>query len=260
MHGKYLRKIQLPYLHFLLQFDHNSCEATAIVAESENASTATEPDDGQSETNAETERTETTEVITEDSTETPAPVEVSGSTENSTILPLSYEDFNVNGFGYSNYVDLYGAGNGYEDVERISIMTTNCTAYTEYPDQISSDTETSRGIKLGDSREQVIAAYGESRNEVVYKSKAYNHDGLESQYNLCYSYLDERYPEVFFKVSNHQFNWWFAISPPKGYITARPKGRCHKHFYWSAIKRYFVNLLFSILLLVLLYTSVLPRL
>lgn len=109
-------------------------ETTAIVAESENASTATEPDAGQSETNAETERTETTEVITEDSTETPAPVEVSGSTENSTILPLSYEDFNVNGFGYSNYVDLYGAGNGYEDVERISIMTTNCTAYTEYPD------------------------------------------------------------------------------------------------------------------------------
>ena len=57
-----------------------------------------------------------------------------------------------------------------------------------------------------------------------------------------------------FKVSNHQFNWWFAISPPKGYVTARPKGRCHKHFYWSAIKRYFLNLLFSILLLVLLYT------
>ena len=176
-------------------------ETTAIVAESENASTATEPDAGQSETNAETERTETTEVITEDSTETPAPVEVSGSTENSTILPLSYEDFNVNGFGYSNYVDLYGAGNGYEDVERISIMTTNCTAYTEYPDQMSSDTETSRGIKLGDSREQVIAAYGEPRNEVVYKSKAYNHDGLESQYNLCYSYIDERYPEVFFNLS-----------------------------------------------------------
>ena len=229
MHGKYLRKIQLPYLHFLLQFDHNSCEATAIVAESENASgsvavdatrcgvslwlvpalawtgvcfgTATEPDAGQSETNAETERTETTEVITEDSTETPAPVEVSGSTENSTILPLSYEDFNVNGFGYSNYVDLYGAGNGYEDVERISIMTTNCTAYTEYPDQMSSDTETLRGIKLGDSREQVIAAYGEPRKEVVYKNKAYNHDGLESQYNLCYSYIDESYPKVFFNLS-----------------------------------------------------------
>ena len=143
---------------------------TTIVAESENATTATEPDAGQSKTNAETERTETTEVITEDSTETPAPVEVSGSTENSTILPLSYEDFNVNGFGYSNYVDLYGAGNGHEDVERISIMTTNCTAYTEYPDQMSSDTETSRGIKLGDSREQVIAAYGEPRNEVVYRS------------------------------------------------------------------------------------------
>ena len=176
-------------------------EEISTTVEAENTSTATEAEAGQSETNAETERTETTEVITEDSTGTPAPVEVSGSTENSTILPLSYEDFNVNGFGYSNYVDLYGAGNGYEDVERISIMTTNCTAYTEYPDQMSSDTETSRGIKLGDSREQVIAAYGEPRNEVVYRSKAYNHDGLESQYNLCYCYIDERYPEVFFNLS-----------------------------------------------------------
>ena len=89
-----------------------------------------------------------TEVITKDSTETPATVEVSVEAENNIISPLSYEDFNINGFGYSNYVDLYGAGNGYEDVERISIMTTNCTAYTEYPDQMSSDTETSRGIKI----------------------------------------------------------------------------------------------------------------
>ena len=24
---------------------------------------------------------------------------------------------------------------------------------------------------------------------------------------------------------NHQFNWWFIISPPKGCPTARPKGR-----------------------------------
>lgn len=176
-------------------------EEISTTVEAENTSTATEAEAGQNETTTENESTETTEVITEDSTETPAPVEVSGSTENSTILPLSYEDFNVNGFGYSNYVDLYGAGNGYEDVERISIMTTNCTAYTEYPDQMSSDTETSRGIKLGDSREQVIAAYGEPRNEVVYRSKAYNHDGLESQYNLCYCYIDERYPEVFFNLS-----------------------------------------------------------
>ena len=112
-------------------------------------------------------------------------MEVSVEAENNIISPLSYEDFNINGFGYSNYVDLYGAGNGYEDVERISIMTTNCTAYTEYPDQMSSDTETSRGIKLGDSREQVIAAYGEPRNEVVYRSKAYNHDGLGDRFKFC---------------------------------------------------------------------------
>ena len=154
-------------------------------------------------------------MITEDSTETPAPVEVSGSTENSTILPLSYEDFNVNGFGYSNYVDLYEAGNGYEDVERISIMTTNCTAYTEYPDQMSSDTETSRGIKLGDSREQVIAAYGEPQKEVVYKNKAYNHDGLESQYNCAIPILTKAtrksfsiYPSAWIKMI---MCWTFAM-------------------------------------------------
>ena len=166
-------------------------EEISTTVEAENTSTPTEAETGQNETVVETERVETTEVITKDSKEA----------ENNIISPLSYEDFNINGFGYNNYVDLYGAGNGYEDVERIAIMATNCTAYTEYPAQMSSDTATSRGIKLGDSREQVIAAYGEARNEVVYKSKAYNHDGLESQYNLCYSYLDERYPEVFFNLS-----------------------------------------------------------
>ncbi len=44
---------------------------------------------------------------------------------------------------------------------------------------------------------------------------------------------------MFSEVTNHQFNWWFDFSPPKGYITTRPTGRCHKHFYWSAIKRYY---------------------
>ena len=66
--------------------------------------------------------------------------------------------------------------------------------------------------------------------------------------------------KVFIEVINHQFNWWFDISPPKGYVTARPKGRYRKHFYWSAIKRYFWNLLFSILLPALLYIFELPHL
>lgn len=37
-------------------------------------------------------------------------------------------------------------------------------------------------------------------------------------------------------------------------VTARPKGRYRKHFCWPAIKRYYSNLLVSILLLALLYT------
>lgn len=37
-------------------------------------------------------------------------------------------------------------------------------------------------------------------------------------------------------------------------VTIRPKGRYRKHFCWPAIKRYYSNLLVSILLLALLYT------
>ena len=61
-------------------------------------------------------------------------------------------------------------------------------------------------------------------------------------------------------VSNHQFNWWFGISPQKGIFTARPKGRYRKHFYRSAIKRYFLYLLSLIPLPALLYTFVLLHL
>ena len=148
----------------------------------------------------ERESTEATEEV-EESTVDLEETEITEVAEEKTIQPVSYDDFNINGFGYSNYIDLYGAGNGYDDVERVSIMATNCSAYAEYPDQMTTDTMTFRGIKLGDSREMVIAAYGEPYKEVVYQSKNYNHDGLQSQYNLCYSYIDDRYPEVFFNLS-----------------------------------------------------------
>ena len=149
----------------------------------------------------EIESTEATEEVEEESTVDLEETEIAEVEEEKTIQPISYDDFNINSFGYSNYIDLYGAGNGYDDVIRVEIMATNCSAYTEYPDQRTTDTMTYRGIKLGDSREMVIAAYGEPQGEVVYKNKSYNHDGLQSQYNLCYEYIDDRYPEVFFDLS-----------------------------------------------------------
>lgn len=69
----------------------------------------------------------------------------------------------------------------------------------------------------------------------------------------------ETVPSKQVEVINHQFNWWFDSSPPKGYITARPKGRYRKLFYWSAIKRYYSNPLSLILLLAPLYTFALLR-
>ena len=46
-----------------------------------------------------------------------------------------------------------------------------------------------------------------------------------------------------------------SLALQRAIITARPKGRYRKHFYWPAIKRYYWNLLFSIPLLAHLYIS-----
>lgn len=112
------------------------------------------------------------------------------------IESVAYEDFNVNNVtGYSNYIDEYGSGRG--DF-RIVICDINS------PDTLCDnvhDQTTYRGIALGDSREQVIEKYGEPGSEVVYKNHRWDHDGLEAQYNMNYSYIDERYPEVFFCLS-----------------------------------------------------------
>lgn len=88
-----------------------------------------------------------------------------------------------------------------EETEIAEEKTIQPVSYDEYPDQMTTDTMTSRGIKLGDSREMVIAACGEPQKEVVDQSKNYNHDSLQSQYNLCYCYIDDKYPEVFFNLS-----------------------------------------------------------
>ena len=116
--------------------------------------------------------------------------------ETAEIALVSYEDFNVNNItGYSNYIDEYGTG---RSDFRVVICDVNS------PDTLCDnvhDQTTYRGIALGDSREQVLEKYGEPGSEVVYKNKRWNHDGLEAQYNINYSYIDERYPEVFFCLS-----------------------------------------------------------
>lgn len=115
--------------------------------------------------------------------------------ETSEIAPISYEDYNVNNItGYSNYIDEYATGKEF----RIVICDVNS------PDTLCDnvhDQTTYRGIALGDSREQVLEKYGEPHSEVVYKNNRWNHDGLEAQYNINYSYIDERYSEVFFCLS-----------------------------------------------------------
>lgn len=42
---------------------------------------------------------------------------------------------------------------------------------------------------------------------------------------LSYVEIHQFYKDCHMSSYNHQFNWWFIIGPPKGYPTARPKGR-----------------------------------
>ena len=112
------------------------------------------------------------------------------------IAPISYEDYNVNSNGYSNYIEEYGL----EDDKNFRIVICDRNSPDTLCDNVYDQT-TYRGIALGDSREQVLEKYGEPYNEVVYMNHRWDHDGLEAQYNINYAYIDERYPEVFFCLS-----------------------------------------------------------
>lgn len=152
-----------------------------------------EEQEQQTEVEDETEIIETEIEIEIEEEETATEENIVETTE---IESVAYEDFNVNNVtGYSNYIDEYGSGR--KDF-RIVICDINS------PDTLCDnvhDQTTYRGIALGDSREQVIEKYGEPSSEVVYKNHRWDHDGLEAQYNMNYSYIDERYPEVFFCLS-----------------------------------------------------------
>ncbi|MFQ7766800.1 MAG: hypothetical protein ACLRIL_00035 [Fusicatenibacter saccharivorans] len=59
---------------------------------------------------------------------------------------------------------------------------------------------------------------------------------------------------VFEKLATTSSTGGLLLALQRAIVTARPKGRYRKHFCWPAIKRYYSNLLVSILLLALLYT------
>lgn len=122
--------------------------------------------------------------------------EMTETSEADEIAPISYEDYNVNSNGYSNYIEEYGL----EDDKNFRIVICDRNSPDTLCDNVYDQT-TYRGIALGDSREQVLEKYGEPYNEVVYMNHSWDHDGLEAQYNINYTYIDERYPEVFFCLS-----------------------------------------------------------
>ena len=58
-----------------------------------------------------------------------------------------------------------------------------------------------------------------------------------------------------YKLATTSSTGGLSLALQRAIVTARPKGRYRKHFYWPAIKRYYWNLLFSISLLAHLYIS-----
>lgn len=69
-----------------------------------------------------------------------------------------------------------------------------------------------------------------------------------------YSYSNSKAILVTSKLATTSSTGGLLLALQRAIVTARPKGRYRKHFCWPAIKRYYSNLLVSILLLALLYT------
>lgn len=67
-------------------------------------------------------------------------------------------------------------------------------------------------------------------------------------------YSPEHMMLLVFKLATTSSTGGLLLALQRAIVTIRPKGRYRKHFCWPAIKRYYSNLLVSILLLALLYT------
>lgn len=171
-------------------------QKTEEVTETQEQQTEAEDESAIPNSDIATEVTENKAEIENEEAETMTEEEMMETSEADEIAPISYEDYNVNSNGYSNYIEEYGL----EDDKNFRIVICDRNSPDTLCDNVYDQT-TYRGIALGDSREQVLEKYGEPYNEVVYMNHSWDHDGLEAQYNINYAYIDERYPEVFFCLS-----------------------------------------------------------
>ena len=81
----------------------------------------------------------------------------------------------------------------------------------------------------------------------------------DSNISLLQNFIQKNFVDMgmcadFAKLATTSSTGGLLLALQRAIVTARPKGRYRKHFCWPAIKRYYSNLLVSILLLALLYT------
>ena len=82
----------------------------------------------------------------------------------------------------------------------------------------------------------------------------------DSNISLLQNFIQKNFVDMgmcadFAKLATTSSTGGLSLALQRAIVTARPKGRYRKHFYWPAIKRYYWNLLFSIPLLAHLYIS-----
>ena len=99
---------------------------------------------------------------------------------------------------------------------------------------------------LSAMREQQAIAIGGNRYATFLQMNADQLHALEQDERL--SYVGKS------KLATTSSTGGLLLALQRAIVTIRPKGRYRKHFCWPAIKRYYSNLLVSILLLALLYT------
>ena len=93
-------------------------------------------------------------------------------------------------------------------------------------------------VEPNDDHERLTRLFGSAKKDNIKRSRVLFSDMvLDNEQELRDAGLQSM-TEVKFENSKSQppLQVVVCFSPHKGYVTARPKGRCRKHCYWSAYK------------------------
>ena len=164
----------------------------------------TETVEEQTEQTEQTEPTEVVEETTEEETEVVE--ETTEIVEEETIAeteipfekvePLSEKDLDFPLLGYDTYIDYITAGNSYSAyiiADNAKMIETG-----EFIDEGDTIESTVRGIKLGDNIEKILEVYGQADAYDTYGRDCFSHDGKRDEVQYLYFFKTDLTKDYFY--------------------------------------------------------------